>query len=134
MLWEGYRLLWKLIEGYQLSPKLCFVDKSSGKIPDASIEDEPALYNERVEKALDSLRQELPSFAIVGQGRYAGEKSCLLVENGRFFGMGYIPEAMELGNAEPLKQALTPYPDNDYIRGLIYRHAGLFPQTRVDFS
>ena len=134
MLWEGYRLLWNMIEKHQLSPALCFVEKNARTILPQTTNEEPLEYNRKVEIALEVFEKELPSFAIMDQGRYEGERSCVLIEKGKFYGMGYIPTEASIVNMDILKEYLTPYSDNDYIRGLIYRHAENYPQFRVTLS
>lgn len=134
LMWEGYRILWNMIERYRLSPELCFVDKTKYEGEYDVAYDDPATYNCRVEKALRTLHDELPSFAVLGEGVEENQYSCLLMEKGKFFGMGYIPEAMKLNDISRLKKHLTPYPDNDFIRDMIYRYAQTYPKQRVDFQ
>ncbi|MCC7523632.1 MAG: GIY-YIG nuclease family protein [Chitinophagaceae bacterium] len=133
VLWEGYRLLWNMIERHQLSPKLCFVEETTGNQYLEEHFDKPEVYNRRVIKALQSLQDELPSFAVLGDGVETDQRSCLLIEKGKFFGMGYLPEKMKIDNIKTLKKRLTPYPDNDFIRGMICRYAELHPQKKVSF-
>lgn len=56
--------------------------------------------------------------------------SCILIENGCFYGMGYVPNTVEL-NRENIKQYLIRYPDNDYLRRMVQKHATLFPERVV---
>lgn len=133
LMWDGYRLLWNMIERHQLSPRLCFIDKTKEMGEVAEVNDEPEVYNKRVEHALNTLYEELPTFAVLGNGLEAGQQSCLLIEKGKFFGMGYIPAAMKI-DLSRIKKILTPYHDNDFIRDMIYRHAETFPQQRVTFN
>ncbi len=51
----------------------------------------PAEYNIRVSNALGYLNLSQPSFAYIDEGLNEKQKSCILVEKGRFVGMGYIP-------------------------------------------
>jgi hypothetical protein len=51
----------------------------------------PETYNERVEAAVGSLLKSLPSFTLLDAGRHPDEKSCILIEQGRLYGMGYLP-------------------------------------------
>lgn len=57
--------------------------------------------------------------------------SCILIEDGAFYGMGYVPSSIVV-QPETLKQYLVPYPDNDYLRGLVNRHAALYPEKVVE--
>lgn len=134
LLMEGYQILWNLIRRYQLSPRLCFVDKSADSIDDEALYSNPKIYNLRVEDALESLQEELSSFVIVGGGIEPGEQSCILIEKGRFYGMGYIPQQMSVENIPKLKKRLTPYPDNDFIRHLIFRFAESHPESKVNLN
>lgn len=134
LLVEGYQILWRLIKRYQLSPKLCFVDKSAVPTEDEVVYSNPNTYNLRVEDALESLQEELPSFAILGEGIEPENQSCLLIEKGRFYGMGYIPQQILLKDIPKLKKRLTPYPDNDFIRHLIFRFAESHPENRVNLD
>lgn len=134
LMWEGYRILWNLIERYQLSPELCFLDKTKYEGEYHTRYDAPDTYNLRVEKALRTLHDELPSFAVLGDGIEENQYSCLLMERGKFFGMGYIPVTMKLDDINRLKKQLTPYPDNDFIRDMIYSFVQTYPNQRVDFQ
>lgn len=134
LLWEGYRLLWKMIERHELSPRLCFVDKTKDMGNTEIPHDEPETYNKKVEQALQALHDELPTFAVLGEGVETGEQSCLLIEKGKFFGMGFVPRRMNIKEVTKLKNVLTPYHDNDFIRDMIYRYAETNPHQRIDLD
>jgi DNA polymerase-3 subunit epsilon len=147
ILTEGQTLLWRLIREFDLCPRLCFIQ--TGEDPCEGVKDgycrgacehgeSPGLYNERVGQAISSLVESLPSFGLLDEGRNPQEKSCILVEKGRFYGMGYLP-AMQLNGSsgEPkdigtLKSWLTAYPENEYIRGLVYQHVEKWPGKKLD--
>jgi DNA polymerase-3 subunit epsilon len=57
--------------------------------------EEPPSYNSRVHNAIESLSTQ-PSFAIVDSGLSIEEQSCILVWEGKFYGMGYIPSNAQL--------------------------------------
>lgn len=134
LIWEGYRVLWSMIERYQLSPKLCFIDKTKETVDTTEINDPPEIYNKRVEMALQTLYDELPTFAVIGDGVEPGQLSCLLIEKGKFYGMGYIPGEMKAKKLTTIKKILTPYIDNDFIRDMIYRHVNAYPEKRINFQ
>jgi DNA polymerase-3 subunit epsilon len=48
--------------------------------------------------------------------------------------MGYLDSEMKIQDLETLKERLTVYPENDYMRGLIYSFAEKWPgkKTGVD--
>ena len=72
----------------------------------------------RVQKAIESLSTQ-PSFAIVDNGLNAEEQSCILVWEGKFYGMGYIPADIQISEPEELKDLLTPYKENLFIRNIV---------------
>lgn len=139
---DGYTLLRMLLSTFNLCPKLCFIQRNQqacagtgehqclgactgNELPDA--------YNRRVNEAMQSLQETLPTYAVLGQGRSQSEDSCILIEKGRFYGMGYLPKGSALTDTESLKPALTPYPGNEYIRNLVYHHVELNPRGKVVF-
>jgi len=133
---EGYNLVKSLISRFNLCPKLCFVQRNTDPcimIGEQSCQgaceqlESPESYNGRVSAALNSLFSALPGFLLIDEGRTFEERSCLLVENGRFFGMGYISSDLAHAELSLLKKQLTPYPENDYIRNMILNAAIRFP-------
>ncbi len=147
LLAEGQTLLWRLIREFDLCPRLCFIQTGEGPCEGikegychgACEQEESAdLYNERVGQAIRSLVESLPSFGLLDEGRNPQEKSCILVERGRFYGMGYLP-VMQVGDPSgdmkdigALKPWLTAYPENEYIRGLVYQHVEKWPGKKLD--
>jgi DNA polymerase-3 subunit epsilon len=138
---EGHTLLTRLIELFDLCPKLCFVQKNTepctgtNKASCACEGHEDAdTYNKKVEYAINSLKQQLPTFALRDKGRNYDEQSCILIENGRFYGMGYIPNDFEADSFEALKTHLSPYPDNGYIRNMVLSHAERYPIKKLVFD
>lgn len=128
---EGHQLMRSLIRQFDLCPRLCFLQKGEGRcIPlqehtchgACEKTEPPAAYNQRILEAIAFLQQQQPSFVIVGNGREAGEQSCILMEKGRFYGMGYVPHDIAVTDSDMLKDWLTPYPENEYILNLIRQH------------
>ena len=91
-------------------------------------------YNSRVLDCIHHLNNELPSFVLLDKGLTLEEQSCFLIEKGKFYGMGYLPQDMSINDLETLKSHLTVYAENDYIRGLIYKHAEKYPFKKVDLK
>ena len=133
----------RLISDYQLCPKLCFMqtdnDTCVGLTEETCLgacehQEDPSAYNKRVQEALDYLEEMLPTFAVVGEGNQVADQSCILVEKGRFYGMGYIPADSSITNVDALKDHLTRYPENDYIRGIIYQYVERNPHKKLAFD
>jgi DNA polymerase-3 subunit epsilon len=140
---EGHNLLRRLVREYRLCPKLCFIQKDNDpcfalqtKECDGACEhkESPASYNNRVETAIMALVNSLPSFTLMDEGRHPEEKSCILIEQGRLYGMGYLPADIAVTSTEDLKNYLVRYPENDYMRGLIYQHAERWPGKKINIA
>ena len=71
----------------------------------------------------EHLENELPTFALVDDGLIGMNKAAFLIEKGRFYGMGYLPSGVNVHEIDDIKFRLTPYAENDYIRGMIYQYA-----------
>ncbi|WP_421943480.1 exonuclease domain-containing protein [Pedobacter sp.] len=135
---EGYNFLNFLVEKYQLCAKLCYLQKTTTKcvahengqcFGACSGIETVAVYNKRLNKALEEIQNLQPTFALVDEGRKDDEYSCLVVEKGKFFGMGYFTEKNYLEDGlATLKDNLSVYQSNSYILNLILSHAELHPQ------
>jgi DNA polymerase-3 subunit epsilon len=142
LLAEGHRLLRKLVAEFNLCPKLCFLQTNDepciglgerhcqGACQKA---ESPEAYNQRLQEATEYLEKMLPTFALIDEGKDHAEQSCILVEKGKFYGMGYVPAGFSVDSLETLKPCITPYPENDYIRGLIYQYAERRPEKKIEF-
>ncbi|HTB26990.1 MAG TPA: exonuclease domain-containing protein [Puia sp.] len=137
---EGWQILRKLVSQFELCPKLCFIQKGNeacSGLADktchgACIQSESADdYNRRLRTALRSLQEMLPSFIIKDRGRNSSEESFVLIENGRFYGMGWLDKELQIQNLDSLKEQLTVYPENDYMRGLVYTYAEKWPEKKT---
>jgi DNA polymerase-3 subunit epsilon len=138
---EGRNLLDKLIEEYGLCPKLCFIQNNGQPCLGANSgncacegHETPGDYNIKVNTAISRLNETLPTYAIRDAGRTDEEHSCLLIEKGRFYGMGYISHYFDADNLQQLKNYLTPYPGNDYIKGMVAGYASRFPERKMVFA
>lgn len=88
-------------------------------------------YNKRISIALSSLNKDLPSYLIIDKGRNRLEKSCILMDKGSFYGMGYLTENQIPDNLDQAKSILTPYPTHQIIEKLVTEFAVLNPQKQV---
>ncbi|MDB5223259.1 MAG: polymerase subunit epsilon [Chitinophagaceae bacterium] len=140
LLVEGHNLLRKLSHQFQLCPKLCFLQhdniecegRNDGRcVGSCDKKESPEEYNRRVTECIEQLHKELPTFALVDYGLNVEEQSCILMEKGRFYGMGYLPSHVSISGIDDLKNYITPYSENDYIRGLVYQHAVKFPHKKI---
>jgi len=132
---DGYGVLKKLMKEYCLCPKLCFIQTDNEIC--IGIADEhchgacekkeiAAHYNERVLQAIASITQR-PSYVVIDKGLSENEVSCILVDQGSFFGMGYLPKNIENISRQTIQEYIQPYKENSYIRSLLLLHAGSHP-------
>ncbi len=125
LLHEGQVLLKKMISEFALDEGLCFVNRLAEPCR------EPVeAYNQKVAQALAALTQRLPSFVLMdGEDETA---NYFLMERGRFVGMGPLTAAiLKAQHAEECRESITYYPDNDYIRGLLYQFAEKYPHRKI---
>lgn len=140
---EGFAILKKIKEEFSLCPKLSFLqdtkiacsDKKSGKCFGAcERQEDVAQYNTRVKAALTTLMSNFETYMIVDEGREKEEKCCILVENGSFYGMGFLHEDKISTGYPTIKEMITPYPSYIFIQNLINDFALNNPAKRVVFS
>jgi len=131
---EGERRVRDIINEFGLCEKLCNVYHYGPEPGDCACPEHLPTqeYNLKVAQAIESLKQKLPTFALVDKGLEDNEHSCILVKNGNLYGMGYLDyDKSELKNLEALCKNLEPLQDNDYIRNLVFRHAEENPEKCV---
>lgn len=136
---DGHAIIRKLIRDHSLCPKLCFMQKDPGPCEGVQEgyckgacehQEDAATYNKRVQQACAILQRQ-PSFAIVDKGLNGDDQSCVLVLEGKFYGMGYLPARTTIIRTEDLKTHLTTYRENSFIRNLVNGYAARFPDKVV---
>lgn len=139
LLVEGHARLRKLIREHNLCPILCFFQDpdtpcegaKEGYCKGACLKKETAAsYNARVEAACRQLHAQ-PSYAIVDRGLPKNTYSCILIERGHFYGMGYVPKHIAPDHMEKLKTYLTRYRDNSYIQRIVRDHCEQYPEKVI---
>lgn len=131
LLHEGLVMLIKMAEQFELDRKLCFIDKDPLNEKDIAFLDPPSHYNGKVKSALKELDAQLQTFMLLDDGLEADQKLCMLIERGSFWGMGYINAAQQPDNIDTLKEILSPYADNDFIRNAVYSFVELNPGKKI---
>jgi len=86
-----------------------------------------ASHNDLVQSAIEFVLENRPSFAILDKGRSPNERSCIWVENGHFYGMGYIGIDVSLNDIAETKDYVTRYKSSSYLMQLIYSYASKHP-------
>ncbi|HRH48143.1 MAG TPA: exonuclease domain-containing protein [Panacibacter sp.] len=121
---DAHRMLWKLVKEHELHPTLCFLDKTAIK-DDGYPEKED--YNSKVQNALADMQAKMDTYAIFEPADFGKKYSCVLVEKGKFYGMGLLPENTNFTNINKLKERLTNYPENEVVKSMIRSYAQKHP-------
>ena len=109
-----------ILKEFQLHPVLCFLDNSVPKeLP------ETATYNQCVQKALEWLHAQKETFLI------RDKDGCILVEEGRFYGMGQIAADTDISALQNIKSQLIEYPENEVIKSMIRNYTERHPAKVV---
>lgn len=127
LLSEGYTLLWKMVKLFELNPRLCFLDQTNTSEIEVDVDD----YNEKVRAAVEWLQSHNETFLIKEEERNIF--SYVLVERGKFYGMGLLKNEMNCTELEALKTKLTAYPENEIIRSMVRSFADRYPSKVVRF-
>lgn len=136
---DGHAIIRRLINDFNLCPKLCFMQKGNGKCENLKDEtcfgacekaEDPKHYNKRVKKALASLTNQ-SSYIIADDGLNEEEKSIILVENGSFKGMGYISTDIQIAGIDAVKDYIKLYRENNFIRNMVQGYAARFPSKVI---
>ncbi len=139
---EGHNRIREMISEFGLCARLCNLAKGADCANGIFAEGctgqctklKAKRYNRRVDDAIKWLHKQLPTFAYVDKGISDDEQSCIFVNKGAFYGMGYLHDGVLPDNILELQEKLEPMPDNDYIRNLVYKHAAAFPEKCISFS
>ncbi|MBC7901912.1 MAG: GIY-YIG nuclease family protein [Gemmatimonadaceae bacterium] len=126
LLHEGQIILKKMVEEHRLDETMCFIDRSRS----ANVSEKAEQYNARVKTAIATLEKQLPTFLVTDCDHE--KPNYILMEKGRFTGMGSIPQNVKMSDISAVKEHITSYPDNDYIRGLVYQFAEKFPERKIE--
>ncbi|BAV05706.1 DNA polymerase-3 subunit epsilon [Filimonas lacunae] len=121
---DAHRYLWKLVKDFQLDAACCFLDKS---VKEISLTETPAEYNAKVQKAVLQMQEEKGTYAIIETCDTGNDVSCILVEKGRFFGMGLLPEKANPFEIEHIRGHMTPYPENEVLKNMLRSYSEKYP-------
>lgn len=132
---EGKQLLHFFCREFGLCPELCSIgpcadfcqEAAELLIPAKEFHSAADEYNERVRLALERMQDELPSFYLLDKGRHQDERSCIWVERGNLYGMGYLDKDEVFMDAASIKDRMQRYPSNRYVMDLIMQHVQRYP-------
>lgn len=129
--YEGINLLLDLRKQFEIDSRFCTYGSASlndrGYRTENADWPEVRQHNRQVENALQHLKNGKQSFGIIDKGRCAEERSCVWVEDGHFYGMGYITTDIPISDPSEIKEYVTPYQSSHYMMQLIRSYAKKFP-------
>ena len=130
-IYKGINVLQELAKQFEIDQRFCKYGSMSDGVF-ASPEDTIALpelkaHNDSVQAAIDFYLNSRPSFAIIDKGRTTNERSCIWVEKGHFYGMGYLDSDLVISHPAQVKEYLTPFKSNEYIMQLLFSFAQKYP-------
>ena len=135
---DGHGVMRKLMKEFKLCPKLCFIqtnnDTCVGIKEDHCLgacekNELPVDYNKRVMDAIASLTAK-PSYVVLDKGLNENEQSCIMVVQGSFFGMGYLPKNVSELSKDVLSEYINPFKENSYISLMLQSYVTQNPQLR----
>ena len=135
---DGHGVMRKLMKEFKLCPKLCFIqtnnDTCVGIKEDHCLgacekNELPVDYNKRVMDAIASLTAK-PSYVVLDKGLNENEHSCIMVVQGSFFGMGYLPKNVSELSKDILAEYINPFKENSYISLMLQSYVTQNPQLR----
>jgi len=128
---EGINFLRNLKDKFALDYRFCkyAVSIESEGVVVKDLSDLPTVehHNQLLQQAVDFVTEIKPSYYILDKGRTKHERSCIWVQEGHFYGMGYISNEVVVTDAEEFKDFLTRYKSNTYIMQLISAYAVKYP-------
>jgi DNA polymerase-3 subunit epsilon len=138
---EAINALQNLVSQYELCPKLCLINTSKEPCELESscchgacqMKEDAATYNQRIQQAIDLLTTQ-ESYAIIDKGLYADERSCILVENGKFIGMGYMPVGTSMHDLDNVRSFIKLQKESFYIREILQSEALTSTAKRINFE
>lgn len=129
---EGVNFLRNLKDKFALDYRFCkyAVTTESEGVAVKDLSDLPLVeaHNQLVQQAVDFVAEMKPGYYILDKGRSREERSCIWVQHGHFYGMGYISNDVVVTDTEQFKDFTTRYKSSSYIMQLISAYAVKHPE------
>lgn len=113
----------QVVVDFNLCPRLSglgsFCDRCSSGDIECCTSTGTDSYNKRVLEAVKSLKSGAKSYAIVGQGRDAAEKSVVLIDQDHYIGFGFVKGELNTRSIAEIKPLIQPYSESVTIRNIL---------------
>ena len=137
-IYGGINLLQELAQKFNIDSRFCkYGGMTEGvfttqeniiSLPDVDV------HNDQIQAAIDFYLNSRTSFAIIDKGRTTDERSCILVEKGQFYGMGYLDFDVVITVSNQIKEHIKQYKPNRYSTQLVLNYAQKFPRKVIIFN
>ncbi|SFZ95070.1 DNA polymerase-3 subunit epsilon [Flaviramulus basaltis] len=127
---ECRQYLEALCKEFDLCPKYCHLQEGVAQCSHYSIQsckgickasESKALYNIRVNQAIDYLKNRSKDVILKQQGRNENEQAFIMIKNSNYRGYGFIDINEQINSSEDLERFLIPQKDNIDIQKIIRR-------------
>ena len=128
--YDGINLLRSLAEQFGIDHRFCKYGRPAEeglRPPDLSNLPDVEEHNGQIDRAIEFISKNRPSYVIMDKGRSVEERSCIWVEKGHFYGMGYVASDIGFTNPSEVKDYVTPYKSNQYIMQLLTTYSRKYP-------
>ena len=125
---NAWNFMWEKIREHELCSKLCGIQKTDGACYEHQAgtchgaclgQEDPTLYNGRIQEAIASISETSESLAVLGRGRNADEQSLVLVEKGELVGFGYMDKTYSISTLDEAKLYVKPMKENRIAQNLV---------------
>ena len=125
---DAWNTMWELVREFELCPRLSGLEKTAGACAETEAgackgacrgQESPEAYNQRAQEAAKHLSGHNENLAVVDKGRQRGERSLVVVQNGKFAGFGYFQKDEPLDSWETVLQKITPSRENQMVSYLV---------------
>lgn len=127
--YEARNVLRFLVQKFNLDTRFCKVSTTAEAMSTLDLEPLPLVeaHNESVGEALEFLESQKRTFYILDKGRNDAERSCIWVEQGHLYGMGYLSLDSQLVSPEDMRDSLPRIYGNNYMMRLIEAYVEQHP-------
>jgi len=118
---SGISFMNRMVETYELCPKLCGLEKSETSCFNYGIEncdgacineEASETYNIRANAVIEKNSYDNKDMILIDRGRDIDERSVVLIEDGTFKGIGFFDLNHQINNREILSSLITPMENN----------------------
>lgn len=127
---EGINALRNLALQFEIDTRFCNFNnefKLASNFNNLNSLPEIEVHNKTITYALNFLENNRQSFVLLDKGRNDEEKSCIYIDKGHLYGIGYISNDLLINIVNCFKEYVSRYKSNNYIMRLILDYSKKYP-------